>query len=484
MIVSKTYKAGIDTVIDYFQVKLYPNLLAYWDSNAVYTCYPRANRNYKKDDIIPEISLDKKEYESTLFNDKVSVNSFFLPSASSEWVYENNEVSHDLSIIFQADLVKLYGSDERADERFKIDVLKVLKRDWKYKIGDIDIEEGIDLVYNKLSFSNEFKEKIKTSDLSHKYVVKFTFNVVYSVGCSAQVTPVCLPVGIIKDGILIERVSAGDDYEYSSVCADANVTVNSEDFGTVTSGGDFDVNVVDEDGVNAGSKVGSLFIVPFSQKIIYERPDYTGQLGNSGSPWVVGDSLYRKLNEIGKITQPTIGRQARTAFGTAHLLESPNRFLNNYVITGTSGGYYNPDTGLYYTVAHVETDRATAFPNDIGVNHLMSYLFQIKETVSTNQWATQIGIGLGLTIGTFSTWYLPSTKEFYKLASNGVIAGFRYDSPPLDFNPTTKLTSDTYVALPTSAWAITTVTQITPTPKANNNGAVFCKMDLNINDYF
>ena len=114
----------------------------------------------------------------------------------------------------------------------------------------------------------------------------------------------------------------------------------------------------------------------------------------------------------------------------------------------------------------------------------MSYLFQIKETVATNKWATQIGIGLGLTLGSFSTWYLPSTKEFYKLASNGVIAGFRYDSPPLDFKPTTKLTSDTYVALPTSAWAITTVTQITPSPKANNNGAVFCKMDLNINDFF
>ena len=60
-IVSKTDRHGVDNAIEALQQSLFPRLIAYWDTNAVYTSYPRANKVFKDDDIIPEISLDKKE---------------------------------------------------------------------------------------------------------------------------------------------------------------------------------------------------------------------------------------------------------------------------------------------------------------------------------------------------------------------------------------------------------------------------------------
>jgi len=85
MIVEKDYRVGIDTVVSYFQDKLYANLLSKWVVDSVYTCYPRANKNYKDGNKIPEISLDSKDYSSALFDDKVAVNSFFLTPDNKLW---------------------------------------------------------------------------------------------------------------------------------------------------------------------------------------------------------------------------------------------------------------------------------------------------------------------------------------------------------------------------------------------------------------
>ena len=57
-IVSKTNRDGVDVVIENLQQAFYPSLIGYWDVDAVYTSYPRANKNYREDNIIPEISLE------------------------------------------------------------------------------------------------------------------------------------------------------------------------------------------------------------------------------------------------------------------------------------------------------------------------------------------------------------------------------------------------------------------------------------------
>lgn len=251
MIVEKTNKAGIDLVVYYFQQKLYANLLGFFLTDATYQCYPRANKNYKGSNVVPEISLDAKEYKNAMYDDNFSLTSFFVTSDEREWQNDNGYLSHDLSIIFQADLIQLYGMSERMDELFLEHVLKVLRSEMKFKTGNIEISEGIDLVYQGFTLSNELKDKIKYDNISNRHVLKLTFNVVYPLGCTSPVVAVCVPGNIIRNGVLVYRLKAGEDYSYETgVCDDATYNLlNSLDqnkgTGTIPSGDTENIDLSD-----------------------------------------------------------------------------------------------------------------------------------------------------------------------------------------------------------------------------------------------
>lgn len=183
-IVSKTNRDGIDVVIENLQQSFYPSLIGYWDVDAVYTSYPRANKNYREDSIIPEISLDQKDYKLALLDDKFSVTSFWLDNDNRTYQSELRQVKQSISIIFQADLVKLYGASERYDEQFDMDVLRVLNKENKYIVGNIELVKGVDNVYNDLSISGDFKDKIKAFDKSQYHVLKVNFEVLYKYKCN------------------------------------------------------------------------------------------------------------------------------------------------------------------------------------------------------------------------------------------------------------------------------------------------------------
>ena len=186
MIVSKSNKYGVDVVIESLQQNWYSKLLTKWLGTANYECYPRANKLISEDGegnelILPELSTDQTESIEVLFNDNHAVTSFFLDSDSGTLDDKTDQITQSVSIIFQVQLNKVYTSAERLDERFNTDVLNVLKKQVQYKYGSIEIEKGIRKVYDDLTFSKEFKDKIKFNDIGNKHVVKFTFDVVY--GC-------------------------------------------------------------------------------------------------------------------------------------------------------------------------------------------------------------------------------------------------------------------------------------------------------------
>lgn len=211
-IVSKTTRDGLDIVIEQLQQKFYPLLIAYWDTNATYQCYPRANKNYRDDNIIPELSIDEKDYECVLFSDKYSVTSFFVAENARTFQDENKRIKQRISIIFQADLTSLYGTAERFDEKFNSDVLRVLKKENFYIYGDIDFQEGIDSVYSDLSISGDLKEKIKVTDMSEMHVLKVSFDVIYKPNCNSTLPPVCSGVSVSVNGVFSEVVPAGGVY--------------------------------------------------------------------------------------------------------------------------------------------------------------------------------------------------------------------------------------------------------------------------------
>lgn len=228
-IVSKTTRDGLDIVIEQLQQKFYPLLIAYWDTNATYQCYPRANKNYRDDNIIPELSIDEKDYECVLFSDKYSVTSFFVAENARTFQDENKRIKQRISIIFQADLTSLYGAAERFDEKFNSDVLRVLKKENFYIYGDIDFQEGIDSVYSDLSISGDLKEKIKVTDMSEMHVLKVSFDVIYKPNCNSTLPPVCSGVSVSVDGVFSEVVPAGGVYNcVTSGSNPLDITVNGD----------------------------------------------------------------------------------------------------------------------------------------------------------------------------------------------------------------------------------------------------------------
>jgi len=184
-IISKTDRFGIDIVIESLQQFSAPKLLAFWSNIAIpdYTSYPRANKNPRGLDKVPEISLDDTEYKSVLFDDKLAVTSFWVVDDTRVFSDDTKQVKATISIIFQANLVTIYSQSNRADEEFNANVLEVFRPDNFFINSDISIVEGIDNVYSDLTFSEELNDNIKKHDMSQFHVVKFTMDVIYDPDC-------------------------------------------------------------------------------------------------------------------------------------------------------------------------------------------------------------------------------------------------------------------------------------------------------------
>lgn len=192
---SKINRDGVDVVIEQLQQSTFPKLLGFWDGATTYISYPRANKLYKGDNIIPEVSLDKKDYREVLYNDKVFVTSFFVVDDTRLYNDETRQFKHTISMIFQADLVKLYGKTNRADEEFNMDVIRVLKKENLYIVGDITMAEGVDSVYSDLTISGDLKDKLKLTDMSQRHLLRVTFDVLYRDDCAKPIVLVCPQIG-------------------------------------------------------------------------------------------------------------------------------------------------------------------------------------------------------------------------------------------------------------------------------------------------
>lgn len=192
---SKINRDGIDVVIEQLQQSTFPRLLGFWDGATTYISYPRANKVYKNDNIIPEVSLDKKDYREVLYQDKVFVTSFFIVDDTRIYNDETRQFKHTISMIFQADLVKLYGNTNRADEEFNMDVIRVLKKENLYIVGDITLADGVDSVYSDLTISGELKDKLKLTNMSQRHLLRVTFDVLYRDDCAKPILLVCPQVG-------------------------------------------------------------------------------------------------------------------------------------------------------------------------------------------------------------------------------------------------------------------------------------------------
>lgn len=253
-IVSKIRRDGVDVVIESLQQRWYAQMIGFWEAGATYQMYPRANKNYKEDQLLPDVSLDNKDYTEVLMSDKFSVTSFFLNNDERIFTEETKQINQSISIIFQADLVALYDDAERMDEVFNNHMLRVIRKENPYIFGDIVITEGVDNVYRDLIITGDMKKSINVTDMSHMHVVKFTFDVIYKPNCNVNITPICAPVSVRLNNSQIESVPSGQTLNITLVDQDGNTPTYTYDAPTDTlevntgGGGSTTAQVTNSDG--------------------------------------------------------------------------------------------------------------------------------------------------------------------------------------------------------------------------------------------
>jgi len=190
-----------DVVIANIQGYLYNDLLA----NG-FTKYESYERIYVNDGS-PELYLKNGHYKEVYYDDRHFLTSFFI-LGDNKAVDEFDNVTVDVSVIFQANLKKLYPSiTHRADAEFQRQVQSVFENmPVGFKIKDI--QTGIANVYSGLTFKNtQFLD-----DISSSHLVKFTLEIEYTNdgSCFDTVSFSCDPATITdSDGVSTFQVGSG-----------------------------------------------------------------------------------------------------------------------------------------------------------------------------------------------------------------------------------------------------------------------------------
>lgn len=175
-LISKECPVGLDTVIDKLQQDLFIDLTKRFDWRD-YDSFPRIYLNKKGDDTIPETYLTSGEYAEVLFNDKKTVNSFFIADDKRTYSPLEFRWKQDVSIIFQANLSKLKPNVKgRADEEIINDIrISIYKKHWEQRLDSIIT--GVDKVYGSLKLSYDKKY---FDNMSNFFIARIDFNLMYS----------------------------------------------------------------------------------------------------------------------------------------------------------------------------------------------------------------------------------------------------------------------------------------------------------------
>lgn len=390
---SKINRDGIDVVIEQLQQSTFPRLLGFWDGATTYISYPRANKVYKNDNIIPEVSLDKKDYREVLYDDKVFVTSFFIVDDTRIYNDETRQFKHTISMIFQADLVKLYGNTNRADEEFNMDVIRVLKKENLYIVGDITLADGVDSVYSDLSITGTLKDKLKLTDMSQRHLLRVTFDVLYRDDCDKPILLVCPQVG-------------------TPVSTDFNGTptaVQTPDGSTLA------INVVNASG---GAPLGVLV----TDLALEKKIEVTFPAGVSTSPLATGvEQSFTTGDDGDRFLAGQYASKQVNDLSDYYTLVNDNEFGHKKRLYGRTGGFLDEGDptpgGAFKDKDGNPTTKALAFPNNILRDKAWeNEWFTIRG--GTRNWADACNLAQTDVKGGEDGWNLPSKAEYDSITSN------------------------------------------------------------------
>ncbi len=415
---SKTDRFGIDIVIESLQQMSEPRLLAFWSNIAIadYVSYPRANKNPRGTDEVPEISLDATEYKPVLFDDTLAVTSFWIVSDTRIFNDDTKQVKATISIIFQANLKTIYAQTNRADEEFNANVLDVFAPDNFFINSDLTIVEGIDNVYSDLTFTEDLNDNIKKHDMSEFHVVKFTMDVIYDPDCFPVLAAVCPPGGTpvtveFQGTPTAVQVAAGTTVDFQVVNAASQATL-----GALTT----DTGLV--------KKVDVTIPAGITIQTGTTGQEATFRTGDDGDRFLNGDYLTKDLADL-------------TDYYTLTLV-NPDFPNHSKRLTGDTGGYMDEATGSFFDLNNAATTKALAFPNDILRDYAWRRRWFLNRS-GARTWDNAIDLALTDSRGGETGWFLPNKFEYETLSSNNSKSPTYIDSRLFNWSATNLWSSTT-----------------------------------------
>lgn len=172
-LIAYTTPKGLDREIDFIQNRVYDYLVTKkgWAS---YYCYPRAYVHKKGDKNTIEYSVNSKDYQDVLFDDKVYANSFFVLTKSDKASLRTEKAA--LSLVFQVNLKKIKSTvvAHVPDEDVINEISQILFR-LPYSIRLTSVKRGVNEVYSDLGVNMSTR-----SEMSEYMVCRFDLDVFYT----------------------------------------------------------------------------------------------------------------------------------------------------------------------------------------------------------------------------------------------------------------------------------------------------------------
>ena len=392
------------------------------------------------------------------------------------WVQDqpNTTTQGEIEMVFRCFFINLVQKDESNENEVKsdmqqccLDLLAFWKKQTDYRTVSIDVNTSL------TSFTERFNDELTGWWIDIKISQQFNYD-----KCS-----------IPMDGIT----------PIPTNCSPATITINGQSFTTADSGTLKDIIVKDTDGTSVGSKIGTEWIVPASAVCgdadnqvngvaktaipsggsknfaityangdpivvtevsdsaaafngtvpdilvpgrIYIRPKNT----NSSAQYFTFDDYWKKTNNADSYVPPSSGTPMLLDPDDPKLLIPDNTFNHKFVITGSSGGYYDHLTSGYKDVSGVATTKALAFPLDYYINHhtglggLIVLPLPPAKTISASYVAVDALVSAG-----FSDYFIPNVNELFAQIHKGDEVGFTTQAnyPPFDLLTTDQKFSST-----------------------------------------
>jgi hypothetical protein len=179
MLITKVKPVGIDVVIQNVQSYLHKQLVKLWslsgDSDPLYECYGRVDRNKKEAGYIAEVYIGNNEYKEVYWNDSLKAISWFGISGKTEQDLQNKV---DVHLVFFVDLAKIKPNVlHRADEEVRNEIQRLFDAS-VYGAALQSIELWLENVLREYQGSRR-DDRLKAVDMHPIHCFRLNFKVIY-----------------------------------------------------------------------------------------------------------------------------------------------------------------------------------------------------------------------------------------------------------------------------------------------------------------